>query len=141
MKVVVLTLLIAHLYGLPRPATFHSLPSEVVQMKEKESRTKAEQKIDSQLLLAIEQQRGRRSDTPIEEVKLRRDSKNRVLVDVRVPVTKKILAALKNHGAKVISTSARDHSIIAYIALNKIESVAELKEVKFIMPAAEATTN
>ncbi len=141
MKVVVLTLLIAHLYGLPRPATFHSLPSAVVQMKEKESRTKAEQKIDSQLLLAIEQQRGRRSDTPIEEVKLRRDSKNRVLVDVRVPVTKKILAALKNHGAKVISTSARDHSIIAYIALNKIESVAELKEVKFIMPAAEATTN
>ena len=141
MKVVVLTLLIAHLYGLPRPATFHSLPSAVVQMKEKESRTTAEQKIDSQLLLAIEQQRGRRSDTPIEEVKLRRDSKNRVLVDVRVPVTKKILAALKNHGAKVISTSARDHSIIAYIALNKIESVAELKEVKFIMPAAEATTN
>ena len=141
MKVVVLTLLIALLYGLPRSATFRSLPSEVVQMKEKESRTTAEQKIDSQLLIAIEQERGRRSDTPIEEVKLRRDSKNRVLVDVRVPVTKKILAALKNHGAKVISTSARDHSIIAYIALNKIEPVAELKEVKFIMPAAEATTN
>ena len=141
MKVVVLTLLIAHLYGLPRPATFESLPSEVVQMKKKESRTTAEQKIDSQLLIAIKQQRGRRSDTPIEEVKLRRDSKNRVLVDVRVPVTKKVLTALKNHGAKVISTSARDHSIIAYIALNKIESVAELKEVKFIMPAAEAITN
>lgn len=141
MKVVVLTLLIAHLYGLPRPATFGSLPSELVQMKEKESRTTAEQKIDSQLLIAIEQERGRRSDTPIEEVKLRRDSKNRVLVDVRVPVTKKILAALKNHGAKVISTSARDHSIIAYIALNQIEPVAKLKEVKFIMPAAEATTN
>jgi len=140
MKVVVLTLLIAHLYALPS-ATFRSLPSKAVQLKEKESRTTAEQKIDSQLLIAIEQERGRRSDTPLEEVKLRRDSKNRVLVDVRVPVTKKILAALKNHGAKVISTSARDHSIIAYIALNRIESVAELKEVKFIMPAAEATTN
>ena len=141
MKVVVLTLLIAHLYGWPRPAAFQSLPSEAVQMKEKESRTMAEQKIDSQLLIAIEQERARRSETPVEEVKLQRDSKNRVLVDVRVPVTKKILAALKNHGAKVISTSARDHSIIAYIALNKIVSVAELKEVKFIMPAAEATTN
>ena len=141
MKVVVVTLLIAHLYGLPRPAAFRALPSKAVQMKEKESRTTAEQKIDSQLLIAIEQERGRRSDTPLEEVKLRRDSKNRVLVDVRVPVTKKILTALKKHGAKVISTSARDHSIIAYIALNKIESVAELKEVKFIMPAAEATTN
>ena len=141
MKVVVVILLIAHLYGSRGAAAFRSLPVGVVQMKEKESRTTAEQKIDSQLLIAIEQKRGRRSDTPLEEVKLRKDSKNRVLVDVRVPVTKKVLAVLKNHGAKVISTSARDHSIIAYIALNKIESVAELKEVKFIMPAAEATTN
>lgn len=141
MKVVVLLLLIAHMSGLRREAAFRSLSSEVTQTKEKESRTTAEQKIDSQLLIAIEQERGRRSDTPLEEVKLRRDSKNRVLVDVRVPVTKKILTALKNHGAKVISTSARDHSIIAYIALTKIEAVAELKEVEFIMPAAEATTN
>jgi hypothetical protein len=141
MKVVVLLLLIVHTYGLPREAPFRSLSSEVTQTKEKESRTTAEQKIDSQLLIAIGQERGRRSDTPLEEVKLRRDSKNRVLVDVRVPVTKKILTALKNHGAKVISTSARDHSIIAYIALTKIESVAELKEVTFIMPAAEAITN
>lgn len=141
MKVVVVILLIAHLYGSHGAAAFRSLPVQVIQMKEKESRTTAEQKIDSQLLIAIEQQRGRRSDTPLEEVKLRKDSKNRVLVDVRVQVTKKVLAVLKNNGAKVISTSARDHSIIAYIALNKIKSVAELKEVKFIMPAAEATTN
>ena len=141
MKVVVVILLIAHLSDSRGAAALRTLPVAVVQMKQKESRTTAQQKIDSQLLIAIAQKRGRRSDTPLEEVKLRRDSKNRVLVDVRVPITKKILAVLKSHGAKVISTSARDHSVIAYIALDKIESVAELKEVEFIMPAAEATTN
>ncbi len=139
MKVVLLILLIANSSGLYRVGALRSLSNEEIQTKE--TRTTAQEKIDSQLLIAIEQQRGRKPDTPLEEVKLQRDSKNRVLVDVRVPVTKKFLTALKNHGAKVISTSARDHSIIAYIALNKIESVAELKEVKFIMPAAEAITN
>ena len=139
MKVVLLILLFAYMFASPGEAALRSVSNETNQTKE--SRTTAQQKIDSQLLVAIEQQRGPKPDTPLEEVKLRRDSKNRVLVDVRVPVTKKVLTALKNHGAKVISTSARDHSIIAYIALNKIESVAELKEVKFIMPAAEAITN
>ena len=141
MKVVLFILLFAHTFASPCEGALQSLSNEANQTKEKESRTTAQQKIDSQLLVAIEQQRGRKPDTPLEEVKLRRDSKNRVLVDVRVPITKKVLTAIKNHGAKVISTSARDHSIIAYIALNKIESVAELKEVKFIMPAAEAMTN
>ena len=141
MKVVLVILLFAHTFASPGEGALRAWSNETIQTKEKESRTTAQQKIDSQLLVAIEQQSGRKSETPLEEVKLRRDSKNRVLVDVRVPVTKKVLTALKNQGAKIISSSASDHSIIAYIALNRIETVAELKEVKFIMPAAEATTN
>ena len=141
MKVVLVILLFAQTFASPSESALRPSSNETIQTKEKESHTTAQQKIDSQLLVAIEQQSGRKPETPLEEVKLQRDSKNRVLVDVRVPVTKKVLTALKNHGAKIISSSARDHSIIAYIALNRIETVAELKEVKFIMPAAEATTN
>jgi hypothetical protein len=144
MKVTAVLVLLFNLVpgpGLLCEITLRHLSNEQIPIKEKELRNEAQQKIDSQLLIAIEQMRGRSSATPTEEVKLRRDAKNRVLVDIRVAVSKKILATLKSRGAKVISTSSRDHSIVAYVGLNTIESLAELTEVKFIMPAAEAVTN
>lgn len=142
MKVAVaFTLLILNIVAVHSGPESRSLLNELNQTKEKLSRSETQKKIDSQLLFAIEQMRGPSSSTPAEPIKLQRDSKNRVLVDIRVPVTKKFLATLKSKGSKIVSTSSRDHSIIAYVGLDKIESLAESKDVKFIMPAAEAITN
>ena len=80
-------------------------------------------------------------NAPSEEIKLRKDDKDRVLVDVRAPVTKKLLARIKSLGGKVVSSSSRDDSIIAYVSLAKLEPLAQSKDVRFIMPAAEAITN
>jgi len=104
------------------------------------SATPEQNKIDSQLLFAIGQMRGDKS-APAEEIKLRRDSKGRVLVDVRATVTKKLLARIKNLNGKVISSSSRDDSVIAFISLAKLEVLAQAKDVRFIMPAAEAINN
>jgi hypothetical protein len=112
-------------------------------VQEKESRTPEQQKIDSQLLYALYQLRGQAEakGTPTEEIKLRKDDKGRVLVDVRATVNKKLLGLIKNYGGKISSTSARYHSIIVYLALEKLEALARSRDVKFIMPAAEAVTN
>ena len=113
-----------------------SLPST----KQEKTRTAEQQKLDSQLLFAIRQMRGE-SGVPTEEIQLKKDDKGRVLVDVRAPVSKKLLARIKSYGGRVVSTSARDDSTVAYISLAKLENLAQLKDVRFIMPAAEAITN
>jgi len=114
-----------------------------VQVQEKESRTPEQKKIDSQLLYAIYQMRGEAEakGVPTEEIKLRKDAKGRVLVDVRARVSKKLISCIEELGGKIVSTSERDHSLIAYISLDKLEDVARSKDVKFISPAAEAITH
>jgi hypothetical protein len=122
--------------GPPKPGLFHI-------DQEKETRSTAQQKIDSQLLYAIYQMRGEATakGTPTEPIQLRRDSSGRVLVDLRAPVTRKLLSRVRAFKGKIISTSERDDSIVAYLPLSKLESLAQLSEVKFITPAAEATTH
>jgi hypothetical protein len=110
---------------------------------EKESRTAAQQKIDSQLLYAIYQMRGeaKKKGTPTTPIPLRKDEKGRVLVDVRAQVTEKLERMITKLGGIVSSRSERYHSILAYVPLGKIETLAESKEVKFIGPAAESMTH
>jgi hypothetical protein len=120
-----------------------SLTARTTANQEKDQRTAEQQKIDSQLLYAIYQMRGEAQSkgVPTEPVQLERDAKGRVLVDIRVPVTKKILALLKKLGGTVVSSSDRYHSIIAYLPLGKLEQLAHSKEVKFIAPKAQSMTN
>ena len=110
---------------------------------EKEARTAAQQKIDSQLLYAIYQMRGeaKKKGTPTTPIRLRKDEKGRVLVDVRAQVTEKLVRNITKLGGIVSSRSERYHSILAYVPLGKIETLAESKDVKFIGPAAESMTH
>ena len=111
--------------------------------QEKEGRTPEQQKIDSPLLYAIYQLRGEAESkgVPIEPIHLEKDVKGRVLVDIRAPVTTKVLAQVKGFGGTVVSSSDRYHSIIAYLHLGKLEALAHSREVKFIAPKAQSMTN
>ena len=111
--------------------------------QEKNQRTLEQQKIDSQLLYAIYQMRGEAESkgVPTEPIQLEKDVKGRVLVDIRAPVTKKVLAQVKKFGGTVVSSSDRYHSIIAYLPLGKLEALAHSREVKFIAPKAQSMTN
>jgi hypothetical protein len=62
-------------------------------LDEKESRTAAQKKIDSQLLYALKQKRGETKGVPTEPIKLELDEKGRALVDV----TAKVSAQVTNH--------------------------------------------
>jgi len=111
--------------------------------QEKESRTPAQQKIDSQLLYAIYQMRGEaeKKGTPTEPIPLKKDANGRVLIDIRSPVTKKLQSLIRSLKGKVVSTSQRDDSTIAYLSLGRIEKLAQNASVKFISAPAEAMTN
>lgn len=120
-----------------------SVSAQTTLSKEKNQRTAEQQKLDSQLLYAVYQMRGEAEarGVPTEPIPLEKDAKGRVLVDIRTPVTKKILARIEKLGGEVVSSSDRYHSIIAYLPLGKLEALARAREVKFITPKAQSMTN
>lgn len=111
--------------------------------QEKNSRTPAQRKIDSQLLYAIYRQRGEAEakGVPTGELGVRFDAGGRAVVDIRARTTKKVLAKIKSVGGEVISCIERYNDIRAHVPLAKLETLATLKDVFAIMPAAEATTH
>ncbi|HKE60279.1 MAG TPA: hypothetical protein VKB46_26385 [Pyrinomonadaceae bacterium] len=127
------------------PAVFlmDSASAEINPNQEKDQRTPEQQKIDSQLLYAIYQMRGEAEakGVPTEPIPLEKDAKGRVLVDIRVPVTRKVLTRIEKLGGTVLSSSDKYQSIIAYLPLGKVEPLARSREVKFIAPKAQAMTN
>lgn len=114
----------------------------VEQSREKESRTPAQQKIDSQLLQAIRQRRRRPAtggdlagETPI-----RIDSAGRTRVDIRAKVTPRLLTRVRKLGGTVLASFAQYDTIDAVMPLDKLEALATLSDVKFIGPPPQAAT-
>src|SRR5258708_3968788 len=110
---------------------------------EKASRTPAQQKIDSHLLQEIYRRRGQAAEKqiPIGPTGVRIDKSGRALVDVRAPVTPRLEQKIRRIKGIVVSTSVEYLSIVAWVPLMKLESLAEDGTVVAIVPAAEAMTN
>lgn len=108
---------------------------------EKESRTRAQQKLDSQLLYALYERRGERGrrGTPKSDVEV--DARGRVFVDIRARVSKSLLARVRRLGGEVVSSSERYNSILVRFPLERLETLAAREDVRFVGPAARATTN
>ena len=102
--------------------------------------TKAQEKINSQLLVEIEHTKSgasSRSKRGLVSV----DERQRALVDVRATVTFAMTRAIVDVGGTLVSTSPEWDSIIAWVPLLKLETLAEGSAVRAIEPAASATTN
>jgi hypothetical protein len=109
---------------------------------EKESRTPAQQKINSQILYEIYRARGEAQDkqVPPGPTGVRLDDKDRALVDIRVAVTPAIERKVRDAGGTIVSTSREYRSIIAWVPVLRLERLAEDASVRAVEPAAEATT-
>jgi hypothetical protein len=114
----------------------------IAAQSEKESRTAAQQKIDSQILQEIYRKRGQAAgkQVPPGPTLVRIDDKGRALVDIRVKVSSATLDLVKRRGGTIVSSSATYDSIIARVPLLQIERLASNPAVRAVMPAAEATT-
>jgi hypothetical protein len=109
---------------------------------ERDSRTPAQRKINSQLLYEIYRLQGTAAQkgVPTEPTGVRIDDKQRAFVDVRADVTPELQQAIETLGGTIVSTSERDRSTLAWIPLLKLEQLAEESAVTAIEPAAEAIT-
>jgi hypothetical protein len=107
----------------------------------KRARTPAQKKIDSQLLYALKQKRGETGGVPSAPVELDLDARGRTLVDITAVVTPRLVSKVAKLGAEVVSSSEAYHTIRALVALERLEAVAGLKEVRYISPAAKAMTH
>ncbi len=109
----------------------------------KKSLTPVQNKINSQLWNAIRQKRGEagKNGVPTQPVKLRTDSQERVLVDIRATVSQQLNSRIEALGGKVVSTDERLQSTLAYLKLECLEELAASTDVKFIVPAAESATH
>jgi hypothetical protein len=108
---------------------------------EKASRSPAQKKIDSQLLYALKQKRGDTRGVPTERISIELDQKGRALVDITARVSPQVTSQIRKLGGIVISADERYHTIRARLALEKLETLATLKDVSFIAPPAQAMNN
>ena len=110
---------------------------------EKEARTPAQRKIDSQILYEIYRRRGEASlkGVPPGPTGIDVDAHGRALVDVRAEVTPALQKTIRSLGGTIVSSSREYHSIIARVPLLKIERLAGDATVRAVVPAAKATTN
>jgi hypothetical protein len=110
---------------------------------EKEARTPAQQKINSQLLNEIYRRRGqaKEKNVPPGPTGVRLDEKDRALVDVRADVVPDLERKLRKLGSTIVSTSREYRSIIAWVPVLKLEDIAAGSSVRAIEPAPESTTH
>jgi Subtilase family/Carboxypeptidase regulatory-like domain len=106
---------------------------------EKESRTPAQQKIDSQLLYAGKMFRGQSiaEGIPTLEVDVGMKDDGMVIVDITAIVNADILTLINKSGGEVISSSAAYQTLRARVSINVLEDIAALPTVKFIQPKQE----
>ncbi|MEJ7655130.1 MAG: hypothetical protein WKH64_18235 [Chloroflexia bacterium] len=108
--------------------------------EEKNARTPAQKKIDSQLLYALKQKRGETRGVPTTPVDIKLDPEGKTLVDITCPVSEQLVISIEQLGGEVVSKSERYHTIRARVALEQLECIASLKDVRFISPPAQAQT-
>jgi hypothetical protein len=110
---------------------------------EKSALTPAQKKMSSALLdevRRVQRDPARKEDGGANSI-VRIDSKARALVDIRVSVTREIKQRVISLGGAIVSESAPADSIIAWVPLARLESLAEDSAVRAIQPADQATTN
>jgi hypothetical protein len=121
------------------PVVAITATASVLPTSEKENRSPAQQKIESNLLLGIRQARGEATDGP--PVQLPLDGNNRVELDIRAEVSDALLNRLRGYGMIISEVNARFRTIIGTVELQQIEPIAADADVLFIQLNGGAQTN
>ena len=111
-------------------------------MDEKQTRTAAERKIDSNLLYALKMRRGEKIARNLDSLEsgITVDGAGGVSVDIRAQVTDALLKRLNELKVSVTGAFPEYHSISAIVQIDDLEKVAELSEIIFIQPTPKGDT-
>jgi Subtilase family len=108
--------------------------------QEKDSRTPAQQKIDSNILYTERMLQGQEAapGVPFLDTGVDLDANNHIVVDMVANVTDSLLSSLSAAGAKILYSNVGLRSIRATLPPDKIEEVAASPDVIFISPRQES---
>ncbi|HEV2834591.1 MAG TPA: S8 family serine peptidase, partial [Pyrinomonadaceae bacterium] len=106
---------------------------------EKESRSPAEQKIDSHLLIAAKLRRGQILTPAMAalEIDVTYDTEGRTEVDISGRVTENLLEAISHEGGEIVNSYPQFNALRARLAPEKLEAIAALNEVRVISRATK----
>ncbi len=109
-------------------------------LEEKEARTAAQQKIDSQLLYAAKMRRGEKIAKNVQtlSVDVGADDAGSVTVDITAIVDDQLLDSLRGMDVKVSNVFREHNTLRAVVSLEQLETIASLSQVRFIQPKQEA---
>src|ERR1044072_3462966 len=109
-------------------------------IREKESRTDVQKKIDSQLIYQTKMARGLSvaDNVPTIQTDVAVDNQGKATVDITATVTDALVGTLQANGGDILSRT--HNSIRALVPLDSIETIAALDEVKFVQPKQDSTT-
>ncbi len=108
-------------------------------LKEKNSRTPTERKIDSQLLQAIRAKSGKKvpKGTQLETPpNIKADEKGLLMVDISALITDTLLGKIKALGGEIIFPSKEYNTVRAKVRMSSIMMIAGFEGVRFIQPAS-----
>ena len=107
-------------------------------LKEKNSRTPAERKIDSQLLQAIKKYAAHNTNEKAgkEAVGIHPAQDGTILVDISTAVTDDLLNMIKKQGGEVMYASKQYSSVRARVPVAAVKQIAALEQVTFITAAS-----
>jgi uncharacterized repeat protein (TIGR01451 family) len=111
--------------------------------QEKSSRSSLHRKLDSQFVYKLKQNRNQIIAPGLTQLQpdIKIAADGRILVDIDANVTEALLKQIKQSGGTVISSFPQFHAIRALVALDQLENLAGLVDVKFIGRARRAQTN
>ncbi len=109
-------------------------------LKEKNSRTPVQQKIDSRLLQAVRENRNEKMVAGIDllPANVDADASGVLKVDINGNITNELLSKITTLVGTIIYPSAKYHTVRATINLRSVEKIAAYPEVTFIQPAAKS---
>jgi hypothetical protein len=109
---------------------------------EKKTRSPIEQRINSNLLLAVQRDAQKlESASQSVETHLQQDTSGRVLVDLRAAITPALKAEIVKGGGELVNSYPEYESLRAWVNLSQVEGLATLDEVHSICPAVRAETH
>ncbi|MGH9704819.1 MAG: hypothetical protein ACRD4K_15700, partial [Candidatus Acidiferrales bacterium] len=111
--------------------------------QDKDSRTPAQQKMDSNLLYTVRMMRGEAAapGVPSLYTGVDLDDNNHIAVDITANVTDRLLNQLKSAGALILFSSVNFRSIRAILPPDQIENIAASPDVTFISPKMGSLTS
>jgi uncharacterized delta-60 repeat protein len=105
-------------------------------VREKESRTPAQRKIDSQLVIESKLRRGDAIGREVPSLRLNidTDEQNKLELVITARVDQKLLAELSKMGIAVTASFPQYNYLTARMSLDQLEAVAAFEQVRFIRP-------